>query len=91
VLLTILMILNVPVYLFLAWVVFDTKEAAADTIWDTLIALLKIIFVPWYVRVLLNMDTTGAIGCLPILAYVLACAFLTYGEYWLLTKFVFTT
>ena len=90
-LIAVLIVLNVPAYLFIAWLVFDTKDSAADTFFDTIVALLRIIFIPSIVRVLMGMDDTEAFGLLPILAFLLACVLLTYGEYWLLQKYVFTS
>ena len=87
-LVAVLILLNVPVYLFIAWLAFDTKESAADTFLETLVALLQIIFIPRIVRVLMGMDDTNAMGLFPILGFVLACGLLTYGEYWLLQKYV---
>ncbi len=90
-LVAILIVLNIPVYLFLGWVVFDDRHKAEKTFVETIVDVLKILFIPRIVRLLAGTDTTGAIGCLPISAYFIACGFLTYGEYWLLTKFVFTS
>lgn len=87
-LITTLIILNIPAYLFLAWVVFDTKEAAADTFFETIVALLRIIFIPRIFRVLLDMDDTEAFGLFPIALFLAACGLLIYGEY-LLIKAMF--
>lgn len=83
-----LIILNIPVYLFLAWLVFDTADGAATTFLDTIVALLKIIFIPPLIRAVLDMDESGAVGVFPILAFFIACGAITYGEYWLLEKYV---
>jgi heme/copper-type cytochrome/quinol oxidase subunit 4 len=87
-LVAILTVLNVPVFLFLAWLAFDSKEAAADTLWDTVVTILKIIFIPRFVRVLLDMDDEGAWGIVPILGFLFACGCVVYGEYWLLQRYV---
>ena len=88
----ILIIANIPIFLFLAWVVFDTKNKAADTFFETIVALLKIIFVPRLVRVMMgDDDDSGALGIFPIAVYFIACGFIIYGEHLLLMKFVFTS
>lgn len=82
----ILIVLNLPVYLFLGWLAFGDKENAADTFYETIVALLKILLIPQIVRVLLEMDDDGAIGIVPIMGFFIACAALTYGEYLLLER-----
>ena len=57
-----LAILNIPVYLFLGWLVFDSKEKAADSFGETILMLVQQIFVPRIVRILTGMDEEGA-GC----------------------------
>jgi hypothetical protein len=47
-------------------------------------AVLKTIFVPHIVRVLLQMDTEGSWGLFPICGFLFACFGVVYGEYWLL-------
>ncbi len=63
-----LIIANIPVYLFLGWLAFDSKEDAADTFFETIVAVLKTIFVPRIIRELLQMDTSGSWGLFPICA-----------------------
>jgi hypothetical protein len=84
VLIGILVVANLPVYLFLGWLAFDSKDNAADTFFETVVAILKMILVPDIVRVLLDMDTSGSWGLLPIAGFFLACAGVVYGEYLLL-------
>jgi hypothetical protein len=82
----ILAVLNIPVFLFLAWLAFDSKEGAAQTFGETIVAILQIIFIPRIVRVLLDMDDEGAFGMLPIAGFFVACGAIVFGEYWLLTQ-----
>ena len=56
---------NIPVYLFLGWLAFDNKETAASTFAETLVAVLKMLLIPGFVRVLFNMDTSGSWGRCP--------------------------
>lgn len=81
-----LIIMNFPVYIFIGWLAFDSKDNAADTFFDTITAVLKTILVPRILRVLLDMDTSGSWGLIPIAGYLCACAGLVYGEYCLILK-----
>jgi uncharacterized membrane-anchored protein YitT (DUF2179 family) len=82
--LIVLIAVNIPIFLFLAWLVFDTKEAAAQTIWETVVAVLQILLVPRIVRVMFDMDDEGALGLFPIAAFFIACIAAVAGEYALL-------
>ncbi|WDI45093.1 hypothetical protein [Bremerella sp. P1] len=90
-LVVVLIVLNVPVYLFLAWVVFDTAGDAADTFWDTIVTLLKMIFIPPWLRMMMGMEESEALGVFPIAAFFIGCAAITFGEWWLLDKYVMGT
>ena len=83
-----LIVLNVPVYLFIGWLVFDTKDEAADTLLDTTMAIVKAIMVPRIVRVLCGDDDDEAWGILPLAAFLFACAGVVYGEYYLITTHI---
>jgi hypothetical protein len=82
-----LIVLNIPVYIFIGWLAFDSKGKAADTFFETIVAVLKRVFVPSYVRVMLGMDTDDSWGIFPIAGFFLACAGIVYGEYCLIEKF----
>jgi hypothetical protein len=87
-LIVVLAIVNIPVYLFIGWLAFDTGSKASDTFFDTLIAIGKMIFVPRIVRVLMgDDDDTGALGIFPLLGFLAACAGVVYGEYYLIQKY----
>ncbi len=85
--LIVLIVLNIPVFLGIAWVVFDTKEAAADTFWDTFVALLYILLVPRIIRYFLDWDESGALGLFPIAGFFIFCIAAVAGEYYLLSQF----
>ena len=87
-LLAALIVLNIPVYLFIGWLVFDTRHNAADTFFDTIVAIVKAICVPRIVRVLSGDDEDDAWGLLPIAVFFVACAAVVYGEYYLITRFL---
>jgi hypothetical protein len=87
-LIIVLAIANIPVYLFLGWLAFDTKSKAGDTFADTLVAILKIMFIPRIVRVLMGDDDDDAAwGIFPLLGFFAACAGIVYGQYYLIQKF----
>ena len=83
--LVVLIALNIPLFLLIAWIIFDTKDAAADTIWETVVALLQILLIPKIIRVLFDMDDSGALGLFPIAAFFIFCTASVAGEYYLLS------
>ncbi|MDZ7617751.1 MAG: hypothetical protein U1E05_12150 [Patescibacteria group bacterium] len=87
-LVAILIVVNIPIYLLVAWLVFDTKDRAVDTFYETAVALLQIILLPPIIRFLFGMDDDGAWGLFPVAGFFIACAGIVYGEYWLLINHV---
>ncbi len=84
---TYLILLNIPAYLFIGWLVFDTKDDAATTFFDTTVALLKAILIPRIIRVLMgDVDDDGTWGIVPIFAFFFACGGLVWFEHYLLTE-----
>lgn len=75
-----LLILNIPVYLFLAWVVFDTPGKAADTLFDSLVELLKTMAFG------VHGDT---FNLFPLFSFLVGCLVVTLGEIYLLETYVF--
>lgn len=84
--LAILIALNIPIYLFIAWLIFGDKENAADSFMDTTVALLKIIFIPPIVRVMMGWDDEGIGGIFEFIGFGIACAAITAGEVYLLSN-----
>ncbi|MEM6689695.1 MAG: hypothetical protein AAF664_09730 [Planctomycetota bacterium] len=84
-----LIVLNVPVYLAIGWLLFDSKSNAADTFFDTTVAVMKAILIPRIVRVLLEIDDDDALGLFEIGIFFISCIAITYGEHYLLSKHVF--
>jgi hypothetical protein len=70
----------------IAWLAFDDKDSAADTFFETIVAILTMILVPRIVRELFGMDTEGSWGLFPILGFFLACAGIVYGELLLIAR-----
>jgi hypothetical protein len=85
----VLIVLNIPVYLAIGWVIFDTAEDAASTFFETIVAVLKAIFIPDFVRALTGMDTEGTWGLLPTGLFLFTCVAVVYGEYYLITTYLF--
>lgn len=84
-----LIVLNIPVYLFIGWLVFDTKEDAAETFFETTVAILKTIFFPRIVRIFMNDDEEeDSWGILPIAAFLFACGAIVYGEHYLIIHYL---
>jgi hypothetical protein len=85
-LIPILVVVNIPVYIFIGWLAFDSKDNAASTFLETITAVLMMILIPRILRVLFDMDTSGSWGLIPVAGYLAACAGVVYGEYALLVK-----
>ena len=83
----ILIVLNIPIFLLIGWVVFDSKENAADTFYESFLHLLKVLFVPPIIRVLMGDETDGSFSTLSLLAYFVACAAAIGGQYMLLQHY----
>lgn len=82
-----LIVLNIPVYFLIGWILFDSKETAAETFFGTLLAILRVAFVPPIIRVMLGWDDTDTMGVFPILGFFIACIAVVAAEVWLLAKF----
>ena len=82
----ILILCNVPVYLGLAWLVFDTKAKAASSFLETLLALVVILLVPRGIGAFLGRDESNAYGICDVGVFFAGCAMLTYGEHVLIQK-----
>ncbi len=86
-----LVVLNIPVYLLIGWLVFDTKEDASDTLFDTVVVILKAIFMPPIVRVLRGEDLNEGMGStLMVGAFLVACVLVVAGEYYVITQYIWT-
>jgi hypothetical protein len=84
----ILAVANIPVFLFFGWVLFDSKEKAADSFFDTIVAVAKVILVPRFVRIMMGMDTDDAWGIFQILLFLSACVAVVWLEHWLITTYI---
>lgn len=87
-----LILLNLPVFLFLAWLMFDDKSLVDDTVGEATVAILKGLFLigkPNPNRS--EVDEYGYRGsrfdCVPSLCFYFACAMIVFGEQRLIHKF----
>ncbi|MEL6110968.1 MAG: hypothetical protein AAFU85_33595 [Planctomycetota bacterium] len=86
---TILIAANIPVYLAIGWLLFDTSENAAETIFETAVSILWSM-VPPIIRVFFDEGADDReSGFFEIAAFFIASIAITYGEHYLLTKYVF--
>lgn len=81
-----LIVLNIPLFLFIGWLAFDSRAGAAATFGETIVALLQILLIPRIVREVLGMDDDGALGLVPIAGFFIACGAIIAGEYWLIGR-----
>jgi hypothetical protein len=82
-----LIVLNIPVYLFIGWLVFDTSATAAESFYEAIVSILKAIFIPGIIRVLMDEDDESGVGLLAIAAFLFACGGIVYGEHYLITEY----
>ena len=86
---TLLILGNLPVYFFFAWLIFDNAENATQSFLTTLLLILKAIFVPRILRVLLDMEDDGGFEAFELIGFLIACIGTVWGEHYLLTNYVF--
>ena len=81
-----LIVLNIPVYIFIAWLVFDSADYAGRSFLDTVVMLLKIMFLPviWF-------DDDQATNVFHVAAFFGGCVGVVWLEHWLLYRYVFIT
>jgi hypothetical protein len=83
-LIALLIILNIPVYLFIGWLAFDTGQGAANSFFESVVELLKILLIPGVVRMALGMEMEKGLSMLQVAGFVIACVGIVWGEYWLI-------
>jgi hypothetical protein len=87
-LIAILVVLNIPLYLLIGWLVFDTGEGAADSFYETIVALLKAIFIPKIFRVMMGDEEDDASSLFHVAVFFIGCGTIVYAEYYLITSFL---
>jgi hypothetical protein len=80
-LIAVLILVNIPVFLLIGWVVFDDKETAAESFLAGLLHLLKVLFLPRIVRLFMGDDTDEGLSLLQVGFYFLACIAAVVAEY----------
>jgi len=82
-----LIVVNIPVYLLIGWLIFDTKDRAADTFFETIVEILKRITMSPFQRFIMDDkdEGDGLWGLFPIVVFFISCALVVYGEYWAIT------
>jgi hypothetical protein len=86
-----LIVLNIPVYLFIGWLIFDSKDKAADTLFEAVVSILKAVFLPIIHRVHGGDDDDGEGSILTTAIFLCTCAAVVYGEYYLITTYLLGT
>ncbi|PHR93512.1 MAG: hypothetical protein COA78_32760 [Blastopirellula sp.] len=81
VLITSLIILNIPVYLFIGWVVFDTTEGM-------LVTLLTFLRFRWLGKGSRRKDVPELFM---VYSFIAACIATVAGEYYLIDKYILST
>lgn len=83
----ILILCNIPVFFFIGYVLFNSKTGNPTSLVDTLIAILKVIFIPRLIREMLDMETDDAAGLIDIVAFLVLCVAVVYGEHYLIQNY----
>ena len=83
----ILIVLNIPLFIFNGYVMFNSKTGNPTSLVDTVIALLKVIFIPRPIRMLLDMDTDDAAGLFDVIVFIGICVAMVYGEHYLIQTY----
>ena len=84
----ILLVLNIPVFLFIGWLAFDTKGNAADSLFHSIIGIIKMLLIPNFLWALMGMDSEEGLSLLQLGGLSVACTGIIYGEYYLIHKFI---
>ncbi|EAQ81938.1 hypothetical protein [Blastopirellula marina] len=87
-LIVVLLILNIPVYWLLGWIMFDSTHNAADSFWETTLAIIKAALVPSFMRAFIDSEPETDGSVFNTLFFFVSCAAVIGGEYYLLTKYV---
>lgn len=83
-----LIVLNIPVYWLMGWIMFDSTHNAADSFWETTISILKAVFIPRIIRVMMDDEPATDGSIFNTLFFFFGCVAVVAGEYYLLMKYV---
>ncbi len=82
---------NIPIYLFLGWVVFDDARNASHNFVETLVAIGKAILIPRIIRIVMGDDSDATGSMFNIVIFLGACIAAVAGEYYLITRVLYPT
>lgn len=82
----ILIFCSLPVYFLIGWLIFDTGENAADSIFDTLVLALKQVFFYPFFYFFFERDLDRAGSAMSLGLFIIACSAATYGEHKLVQR-----
>jgi hypothetical protein len=85
-----LIIVNLPVYLLIGWLVFDDRGSATESFWETIVMVLKHAFVPSIVRDMIweGEDDHDPGHAFKVIGFFATCIAVTAGEWYALTTWV---
>jgi hypothetical protein len=83
----ILILCCTPLYFVIAWTFFDSREHARDSFVETIVMLLKAIFIHRIVRVMLGMDEEDSLSILMVAMFIVGCIAITWGIHLGVQKF----
>jgi hypothetical protein len=89
-LIAVLILLNIPVYFFIGWLVFDHPEDSAESFFESIVYILKQAFVPPFLQYVLwegDDDYDPGHG-FRMLGFFAACIAGTAAQWYLLTTYV---
>jgi len=91
-----LIVLNIPLYLLLGWILFDTSKTVTGTVVERVLSILKGIGQATLMGLYSDDDDDDEyfesrhfdiFNAFPAFAFYFTCAAITYGEYWLIHKY----
>jgi hypothetical protein len=83
----VLVLCCMPLYLAIAWAFFGDRENAKDSFGETIVTLLKLIFIPGIVRVMMGMDDEDSLSFYVVGLFIAGCIGLTWGIHLGVQKF----
>jgi len=84
---TLLIIVNLPIYMGLGWILFDSKESAADTFFETLVSLLMLIAFGWIGFLFVGGSDQRGAGPVTVFTFLTASVFITGFQFVLLLEY----
>jgi hypothetical protein len=76
-----LVVLNIPMFLLIGWVVFDDHETAAETTIDAVWQAIVRAMLPWWMANFILGEDADPFAMLWLAFFVIACIAAVYAEY----------